>query len=43
MVLGTFALSAGEHQPGVEVVGANETAVKASMFGLDRVILEPKR
>jgi hypothetical protein len=43
IALGTFELAAGEHQLEVEIVGANEKAVKAYMFGLDRVILEPKR
>ncbi len=43
VVLGTLAVSAGEHKLGVEVVGANEKAEKAYMFGLDYVKLEPVR
>ena len=37
--LGTANLSGGEHKLGVEIVGANEKAVKAYMFGLDYVKL----
>jgi hypothetical protein len=38
--LGVHELSAGEHKLTVEIVGANEKAVKAYMFGLDRVIFD---
>jgi len=34
-------LTAGEHKLTVEILGANEKAVKAYMFGLDYVKLEP--
>jgi len=40
--LGTRELSAGEHKLTVQIVGANEKAVRAYMFGLDRVILVPQ-
>lgn len=39
--LGTHALTAGEHRLGVEIVGANEKALKSYMFGLDYVKLTP--
>jgi hypothetical protein len=39
--LGTHSLTAGEHKLMVEITGANEKAVKAYMFGLDYVRLEP--
>ncbi len=39
--LGTHALTAGEHKLTVELTGANEKAVKAYMFGLDYLRLEP--
>jgi hypothetical protein len=38
--LGTHTLSAGDHKLTVEILGANPKAVKAYMFGLDRVIFE---
>ncbi|MGQ9455449.1 MAG: glycoside hydrolase family 172 protein [Armatimonadota bacterium] len=38
--LGTMQLSPGEHKLTVEIVGANEKAIKAYMFGLDYVKLE---
>lgn len=38
--LGTHTLTAGDHKLTVEIVGANDKAVKAYMFGLDRVIFE---
>jgi len=38
--LGTHTLSAGDHKLTVQIVGANEKAVKAYMFGLDKVIFE---
>ena len=41
VVLGTVDLTAGEHKLVVEVTGANEKAVKAYMFGLDYLKLEP--
>ena len=39
--LGVFDLKEGENTLKVEIVGANEAAVKAYMFGLDEVVLEP--
>ena len=38
--LGTHTLTASDHKLTVEIVGANDKAVKAYMFGLDRVIFE---
>jgi hypothetical protein len=38
---GTHKLAKGEHKLTVEIVGANEKAKKAYMFGLDYVLLEP--
>jgi len=38
--LGTHELTEGEHKLAVEIVGANEKAVKAYMFGLDYLIFE---
>jgi hypothetical protein len=35
--LGVLELAAGEHVLGVELVGANEKAVKAYMFGIDEI------
>ena len=40
--LGTFDLSEGDHKLTVEIVGANEKAIKSYMFGLDEVILKPE-
>lgn len=40
--LGSHALNAGEHKLTVEIVGANDKAEKAYMFGLDYVKLEPE-
>ena len=37
--LGTFELNQGEHRLTVEIVGANDRAVKGYMFGLDRILL----
>jgi hypothetical protein len=39
--LGAHDLAAGEHRLGVEIVGANDRAVKSYMFGLDYLRLEP--
>ena len=39
--LGVFQLTKGENRITAEVVGANEEAVKAYMFGLDYIRLEP--
>ena len=39
--LGIHELSAGQHKLTVEIVGANPKAIKAYMFGLDRILLEP--
>ena len=36
------SLTEGDHTLGVEIVGANEKAVKSYMFGLDYVIFEKK-
>jgi hypothetical protein len=41
--LGTHELTAGEHKLTVEIVGANEKAVKGYMFGLDYLIFEEKQ
>ncbi len=41
--LGTHELTAGDHTLTVEIVGANEKAIKSYMFGLDQFILEPAR
>lgn len=38
--LGAFDLEEGEHKLTVEIVGANDRAVKAHMFGLDYVVFE---
>jgi len=40
VALGVHELSAGEHKLTVEILGANEKAVKAYMFGLDRLIFD---
>jgi hypothetical protein len=40
LTLGTQELTKGEHKLTVEIVGANEKAVKAYMFGLDYVLLK---
>ncbi len=37
---GRHQLGAGEHRLTVEIVGANDKAVKSYMFGLDRILLE---
>jgi hypothetical protein len=39
VAIGTHRLSQGSHKLTVEIVGANEKAQKAYMFGLDQVIL----
>jgi hypothetical protein len=41
--LGAHELTAGEHKLTVEITGANSKAVKAYMFGIDRVLLEPEK
>jgi hypothetical protein len=38
--MGIHKLNAGEHTLRIEIVGANEKAVKAYMFGLDYLLLE---
>lgn len=38
--IGTHTLSEGQHTLGVEIVGANQKAIKAYMFGLDYVVFE---
>ncbi len=40
--LGVHNLNEGDHTLTVEIVGANEEAVKAYMFGIDQVLLEPR-
>jgi len=40
---GSFQLTAGQHKISVEVIGANEKAVKAYMFGLDYVRIDSAR
>ncbi|MBN2477267.1 MAG: DUF2961 domain-containing protein [Pirellulales bacterium] len=40
IALGTYELAEGNHQLTVEIVGANEKAVKAYMFGLDQILLK---
>ncbi|MDH7601395.1 MAG: DUF2961 domain-containing protein [Armatimonadota bacterium] len=40
ITLGTMQLAAGEHKLTVEIVGANEKAAKAYMFGLDYIKLD---
>jgi len=42
MPIGTHQLAEGDHTLGVEIVGADEKADKAYMFGLDYVIFEMK-
>jgi hypothetical protein len=37
---GTHSLTAGQHTLGIEILGANEKAIKSYMFGLDYVKLE---
>ena len=39
--LGTFELAAGQHKLTLEIVGANEKAVKRYMAGVDYIKLEP--
>lgn len=39
--LGVFDLKQGENELTVNVVGANEKAIKAYMFGLDYILLKP--
>lgn len=41
VLLALGAVAAGEHTLSVEIMGANERAVKAFMFGLDCVKFEP--
>ncbi len=41
LALGDFPLTAGEHRLSVEILGANEKAIKNYMFGLDYVKMEP--
>ncbi|NUQ63083.1 MAG: DUF2961 domain-containing protein [Pirellulales bacterium] len=40
--LGVHDLSEGEHKLGVEIVGANDKAVKSYMFGIDHVVFRVK-
>ncbi len=39
--MGEHELTAGEHKLTVEIVGANDKAIKNYMFGLDYVKLDP--
>jgi hypothetical protein len=41
LAMGEHDLAAGEHKLTVEIVGANEQAIKSYMFGLDYVKLDP--
>jgi hypothetical protein len=41
IVLGIQDLSEGQHKLTIEIVGANPKAVKAYMFGIDRIELKP--
>jgi hypothetical protein len=41
--LGTFELKEGPHVLGVEIVGANEKAIKSYMFGLDYLDFQMKK
>jgi hypothetical protein len=41
--LGNHELTKGEHRLTVEIVGANDKAQKAYMFGLDRILLGPAK
>ncbi len=43
ILLGTYALSGGEHTLGVEIVGTNPAAKANYIFGLDQIIVEPVR
>jgi hypothetical protein len=40
--IGTHELAEGDHTLGIEIVGANDKAIPAYMFGLDYVIFEKK-
>jgi len=40
IALGEFELTEGEHVLGVQIVGANQKADPAYMFGLDYVVFE---
>jgi hypothetical protein len=40
--LGEFNLQPGKHRLTVEIVGANDKAVKGYMFGLDYLYLQKK-
>jgi hypothetical protein len=40
-LLGEFDLKAGDNELSITVIGANEKAVKAYMFGLDYLLLKP--
>ncbi len=40
--LGVHAFTAGQHVLGVKIVGANAKALPRYMFGIDRVLLEPR-
>ena len=39
--MGEHELTAGDHKLSVEIVGANDQAIKSYMFGLDYVKLDP--
>ena len=41
LAMGTHDLTAGDHKLTVEIVGANDKAIKNYMFGLDYVKLDP--
>jgi hypothetical protein len=42
LLLGERELAAGPHRLAIEIIGANDSAVKAHMVGLDYVKLAPK-
>jgi hypothetical protein len=41
--LGSHRLAAGDHKITVEILGANDAAIKAYMFGISHVELKPGR
>ena len=41
LAMGEHELTAGDHKLTVEIVGANDKAIKSYMFGLDYVKLDP--
>jgi hypothetical protein len=43
LAMGTHDLTVGEHKLTIQITGANPAAIKAYMFGLDYVKLDPER